>query len=326
MTNKILLIGENVESHAEYMAREFEVHTLTGKPDREAYLAEIAPEIEGLCISGGANPRPNGDLLDRMPKVSIVASLGVGATMIDVPDLKQRGIIATIGPGSNAVSVADFALGLMLAVTRRMVYFDRYTREGKWASTGTKGAYTTTITGKAVGIVGLGAIGSRVAKRCQGFEMELLYHQRTRNEDVGYRYVDSVLDLAAEADYLVICCPGTPETRHLVDADVLKALGPGGYLISVSRGTVIDEAALVTALQDGTIAGAGLEVFEFEPDPSPELFEMENVVLSPHRSAFTIEATTLMRDMMMANLRAHFAGKPVPNPVPGMEELQPAAE
>lgn len=280
MTNKILLIGENVESHAEYMAREFEVHTLTGKPDREAYLAEIAPEIEGLCISGGANPRPTPDLMDRMPKVSIVASLGVGATMIDVPDLKQRGIIATIGPGSNAVSVADFALGLMLAVTRRIVYFDRYTREGKWASTGTKGAYTTTITGK----------------------------------------------LAAEADYLVTCCPGTPETRHLVDADVLKALGPAGYLISVSRGTVIDEAALVTALQDSTLAGAGLEVFEFEPDPSPELFEMENVVLSPHRSAFTIEATTLMRDMMMANLRAHFAGKPVPNPVPGMEELQPAAE
>ena len=152
----------------------------------------------------------------------------------------------------------------------------------------------------------------------------MLYHQRTRRDDLPYAYFDTVEKMAAEADFLVTCCPATPETHHLIDAEVLKALGSDGYVIGVSRGSVVDEDALVAALRDETIAGAGLEVFETEPHIRQELLYMDNVVLSPHRAGFTFEATTKMRDRLLENLRAHFSGKPVPNPVPGFEGLSPA--
>lgn len=317
MKPKILVVGENVESHADHFRREFDVLLLSDKGDPEAYLTEIAPTVEGLAMSGGANPRCDAQLLDRLPKLSIVASLGVGAGMVDMDEVKARNLVATYGPGSNAVSVADFALALMLAVTRELIPYDRESRTGAWAASGTKGGYTTTISDKTVGIIGLGNIGRAVAQRSAGFDMEILYHQRHRNDDVAYEYVADVKSMAERSDYLVTCCPATDKTFHMVDGDVLAALGAAGFLISVSRGTVIDEAALIPALQAGTIAGAGLEVFEHEPDIPDVLTKMDNVVLSPHRAAFTHEATTQMRDMMMANLMAHFSGKPVINPVPG---------
>lgn len=316
MKPKLLVIGENVEFHVDHFAQSFEIYTLTDKEDPDAFLTEIAPEIEGLAMSGGANPRCDAALLDRLPKLSIVASIGVGHGMVDMEEVKARNLVATYGPGGNATSVADFALALMLAVTRQIIPWDREARVGTWAATGLKGGYTSTITEKTVGIIGLGAIGRAVAKRCTGFDIEVLYHQRHENSDSGLRYITDVREMATQSQFLVTCCPATDETFHMVDADVLAALGSDGYLISVSRGTVIDEAALITALQDRIIAGAGLEVFEHEPDIPAEFAQMDNVVLSTHRSAFTYEATILMRDMMMANLTAHFAGEPVPNPVP----------
>lgn len=321
MKPKILLIGENVEAHAAHIGKTFDVHLLTGKPDREVYLTEIAPEIEGLGISGGADPMGDGALLDRLPKLSIVACLGVGHSMVDIEATKSRGIMTTHGPGTNAESVADMALVLMLTVSRRILHFDRYTREGKWAETGSKGPYTPTFTGKTVGIIGLGSIGLCVAKRVEGFDCRVLYHQRTRREDLPYPYYETVQEMAAEADYLVTCCPGTSETHHMIDAAALQALGPAGYVIGVSRGSVVDEDALEATLQDGTIAGAGLEVFETEPEIRPAFLTMENVVLSPHRAGFTFEATEKMRDRLIENLSAHFAGEPIPNPVPGFEGM-----
>jgi lactate dehydrogenase-like 2-hydroxyacid dehydrogenase len=209
----------------------------------------------------------------------------------------------------------------MLATSRRLLHFDRYTRDGKWAATGSKGPYTATLTGKTVGIIGLGAIGGCVAKRVEGFDCPILYHQRTRRDDLPYAYFDTVEKMAAKADFLVTCCPATPETHHLIDSGVLAALGSDGYVIGVSRGSIVDEDALVAALRDETIAGAGLEVFETEPHIRQELCEMDNVVLSPHRAGFTFEATAKMRDRLLENLKAHFAGRPVPNPVPGFENL-----
>ena len=324
----LLIIGENVEQHRAYFARHFAVHTLSDAPDKDAKLVEIGPLIEGLCLSGGANPRGDKALLDKLPNLSIVATLGVGVGVgqgaghgiIDVDAVKARGLVATYGPGSNATSVADLVLGFMLALSRRIIHFDRFTRDGRWAATNSKGGYTDTITGKRVGIVGLGNIGRAVAQRCAGFDMEIGYHQRTPRSEVAYRYHGSVLALAEASQYLVVSVPDSPETRGMIDAAVLEALGRDGYLINVARGSVVDEAALIAALKDGTIAGAGLDVFQGEPNLNPELARLDTVIVSPHRAAFTHDATLRMRDMMMDNLLAHFAGRPVPNPIPGFEE------
>jgi len=327
MSRHLLMIGENVEQHADHFARHFAVHRLTGQPDREAYLRRIGPLIDGLCLSGGADPRGDAALLDQLPNLSIVATFGVGTGagggtgIVDVDAARARGLMVTYGPGSNAASVADLALAFMLALSRRLIHFDRFAREGRWAESGSKGGYTSTLTGKSVGILGLGNIGARVARRCEGFDMTVAYHQRTVRQDVPYRYCPSPAALAQACHYLVVCVPDAPETRGLVDAGVLAALGPEGYLVNVARGAVVDEAALMQALRSGTIAGAGLDVFWNEPKIPPALAAMENVVLSPHRAAFTHDSTIAMRDMMLENLLAHFEGRPVPNPVPGFERV-----
>jgi lactate dehydrogenase-like 2-hydroxyacid dehydrogenase len=325
MTHHILIIGENVEQHEAHFATRFAVHKLSDKSDREAYLTEIGDKIEAICLSGGANPRGDAALMDRLPNLSLIATFGVGVApgggIFDMGEALKRGILATYGPGSNSVSVADLAVGFMLELTRRFRHFDQFTRDGQWAKTGSKGGFTHTISGKTVGILGLGNIGQALAKRCAAFDMEIVYHQRRRNDAVPYRYVASVRELAAACRYLVVCVPDGPETRNMIDADVLAALGPDGYLVNVARGAVVDEDALIAALANKTIAGAGLEVFQNEPNVRPEFFAYDTVVLSPHRAAFTHESTLRMRDMMMENLVAHFDGRMVPNAVPGFEEI-----
>jgi lactate dehydrogenase-like 2-hydroxyacid dehydrogenase len=325
MSPHILIIGENVEQHEAHFATRFTVHKLSDKPDRDAYIAEVGDKIEALCLSGGANPRGDKRLLDRLPNLSLAATFGVGVApgggILDTEEALRRGIVGTYGPGSNSVSVADLALGFMLELTRKVRHFDQFTRAGQWASTASKGGFTSTISGKAVGILGLGNIGQAVARRCAGFDMTILYHQRHRNDAVPYRYVGSVTELAAASQYLIVCVPDAPETQNMIDAEALAALGPDGYLINVARGAVVDEDALVAALRSQTIAGAGLDVFRNEPKVRSDFFEFDNVVLSPHRAAFTHESTLRMRDMMMENLVAHFEGRVVPNPIPGFEVL-----
>ena len=325
MTHHILIIGENVEQHEAHFATRFVVHKVSDKPDKDAYLAEVGDKIEAICLSGGANPRGDARLMDRLPNLSLIATFGVGVApgggIFDMAEALKRGILATYGPGSNSVPVADLAVGFMLELTRRFRYFDRYMRDGKWAQTNGKGGFTATISNKTVGILGLGNIGQAIAKRCLGFDMEIVYHQRRRNDALPYRYVSSVKELAAASRYLVVCVPDSPETTNVIDAGVLTALGADGYLINVGRGNAVDEDALIAALKTGSIAGAGLEVFKNEPKVREDLFQFDNVILSPHRAAFTHEATLRMRDMMMENLIAHFDGRIVPNAVPGFEEI-----
>jgi hydroxypyruvate reductase len=325
MTHHILIVGENVEQHEAHFATRFVVHTVSDKPDRDNYIAEIGQKIEAICLSGGANPRGDARLMDRLPNLSLIATFGVGVApgggIFDMAEAKKRGILATYGPGSNSASVADLAIGFMLELTRRFRHFDQFTRAGQWAATGSKGGFTNTISGKTVGILGLGNIGQALARRCAGFDMDIVYHQRRRNDAVPYRYVSSARELAAACQYLVVCVPDGPETRNMIDANVLAALGTDGYLINVARGAAVDEDALVAALTNKTIAGAGLEVFQNEPNVRPDFFVFDSVVLSPHRAAFTHESTLRMRDMMMENLVAHFEGRIVPNAVPGFEEI-----
>lgn len=325
MLHHILVFGENVEQHEAHFATRFVVHTVADKADKDAYLAEVGDKIEAVCLSGGANPRGDKRLMDKLPNLSLIATFGVGVApgggIFDMAEALKRGILATYGPGSNSVSVADLAVGFMLELTRRFRHFDKFTRDGHWAATGSKGGFTATISGKTVGILGLGNIGQAVAKRCAAFDMDIVYHQRRRNDAVPYRYASSVRELAAAAQYLVVAVPDAPETQNMINADVLAALGSDGYLINVARGAVVDEDALVAALNNKTIAGAGLEVFRNEPNVRADLLAFDNTVLSPHRAAFTHESTLRMRDMMMENLVAHFDGREVPNPVPGFEEI-----
>jgi lactate dehydrogenase-like 2-hydroxyacid dehydrogenase len=219
----LLVLGENVVAHAEHLVQYFTVFDVTGQKDPGAYLDEIGASIAGLAISGGAVPRGDAYLFDKLPNLSIVAAIGVGFSMVDAKEVLGRGILMTHGPGSNAASVADLAIGLMLAVSRRMVYFDDYTRREHWAESGSKGGYTSTPSGKTLGLLGLGAIGSAIARCAAGFDMDILYHQRTRRDATGYRYFDNVRDMAAAADYLMVSVPATDDTRHLVDERVLEA-------------------------------------------------------------------------------------------------------
>jgi lactate dehydrogenase-like 2-hydroxyacid dehydrogenase len=210
--------------------------------------------------------------------------------------------------------VADFAIAHLLAVARRVAEGDDFVRAGRWPSGPMP--FSTRVTGKTLGIVGLGQIGRIVARRAEGLDMTVCYHQPEPKPGVPYRYFADVVELARHVDFLSLHCPAGPETRHLIDRAVLEALGPQGILVNVARGLVVDEAALIEALAGGTIAGAGLDVFEDEPHVPERLRAMANVVLSPHTGAFTEEAKAQMLDVSVANLDAHFAGQPLISPVP----------
>jgi hydroxypyruvate reductase len=211
--------------------------------------------------------------------------------------------------------VADLALALMLSVARKVPQADRYVREGQWAEKGNM-PLATKMSGKRLGIVGLGRIGKAIAARAQGFGMSIAYTGRTQQAGVTFPYFPSAKALAANVDFLVVITPGGEATRHMIDAEVLKALGPKGYLVNVARGTVVDEPALIEALQQRTIAGAGLDVFYNEPNVPAALRALDNVVLTPHMASATHETRQAMADLALHNLQAHFAGKPLLSPVP----------
>ena len=255
------------------------------------------------------------EVMAAMPKLRLIAAYGVGTDKIDFAAARARGIAVTNTPGPTDGCVADMAFGLLLAAARGIVAGDRFVREGRWMA----GAFPLMprIHSRTMGILGMGRIGQAIARRAAAFDMNVLYHNRRPVPGVAQGYRDSVAGLARDSDILVVACPGGAATRHLVDAAVLRALGAGGIVVNIARGTVIDEAALVAALQDGTIAAAGLDVFEHEPQVPAALMALPNVVLMPHRGGGTIETWEECADMVIANLMAHFAGAALPNPVAG---------
>ncbi len=255
------------------------------------------------------------EVMAAMPKLRLIAAYGVGTDKIDFAAARVRGIAVTNTPGPTDGCVADMAFGLLLAAARGIVAGDRFVREGRWMA----GAFPLMprIHSRTMGILGMGRIGQAIARRAAAFDMKVLYHNRRPVPGVAQDYRDSVAGLARDCDILVVACPGGAATRHLVDAAVLRALGAGGIVVNIARGTVIDEAALVAALQDGTIAAAGLDVFEHEPQVPAALMALPNVVLMPHRGGGTIETWEECADMVIANLMAHFAGAALPNPVAG---------
>lgn len=248
-------------------------------------------------------------LMDALPKLEIISNFGVGVDSIDLDAAKQRKIIVTNTPDVLNDCVADTAMALTVNVVRKFPQAEGHLRAGHWAA---KGSYplTTSLAGKTMGILGLGRIGEEIAKRAQAFGMKIRYHNRDRKK-VSYAYDADVLSLAKQSDVLLVATPGGAGTQHIVNAKVLAALGPEGFLVNISRGSTIDEPALIAALQNKRIAGAGLDVFENEPSVDPRFFALDNAVVFPHVASATVETRTAMGNLQIENLRRHFAGKPV---------------
>lgn len=251
--------------------------------------------------------------LELLPNLEIIACYGVGVDAIDLGTARRRGIRVTNTPDVLNGDVADLAIGLALAAMRRIPAGDTHVRSGDWA----KGnlPLTPRLHGKKLGIAGLGRIGSTVARRFSGFDMDIGYFGRSPHKDTPYRYFDDLVALAAWADLLVLTLPGGAATHKLVGESVLRALGPEGYLVNVSRGSTVDEEALLQALETRAIAGAGLDVFWNEPRIDPRFARLDNVVLQPHLGSATIETRRAMGQLVRDNLAAHFAGLPLPTPV-----------
>lgn len=276
-----------------------------------AEFAKLAPTIQAVAAQGETVLRA--DLIERLPALKLISVMGVGYDGIDVAAAKAKGVVVTHTPNVLNDDVADLALGLMIATSRQLCAADRYVRGGSWPSGPMPLARK--MSGARVGIVGMGRIGQAIAHRAQAFGMSIAYTSRSA-KPVPYRYVPSSLALAAEVDFLVIITPGGASTLKMIDAQVLAALGKKGILINVARGSVVDESALIDALENGVIAGAGLDVFESEPTVPERLRALPHVVLTPHIGSATAHTRGAMADLAVANLRAHFDGKPLLTPVP----------
>jgi lactate dehydrogenase-like 2-hydroxyacid dehydrogenase len=292
------------------LAERYTVHRFFEIKDKAGFLAGHASILRGV-VTGGHIGIP-ADLAAALPKLEIVAINGVGFDKVDLVEAKRRGFRVANTPDVLTADVADLALGLILALSRQLPRADAHVRAGKWPS-GDLGL-STRMSGRRYGIFGLGRIGQVIARRLEGFDAKISYSGRTKR-DVPYDYHPSITALAAECDVLIIAAAASAETRHVVDAAVLDALGPKGTLVNIARGSLVDENALVKALQDGRLGGAALDVFEDEPNVPAALFAMDNVVLAPHLGSATHETRRAMADLVLANLDAHFAGKPLPTPV-----------
>jgi lactate dehydrogenase-like 2-hydroxyacid dehydrogenase len=293
----------------ERLAAAFTLHRLDQAEDRARFIAETAALVRGMAVDGAADAA----LIAAYPKLEIISANSVGVDGIDLEAAKARGVTVTNTPGVLTDCVADLALALVLAVTRRVVEGDSFVRAGRWVESGFPLAWG--LQDKVLGIVGLGRIGRAVARRAQAFGMSIAYHGRQAQDDVDFPYHGEAAALAAASDVMVVACPGGQETRHMIDRPVLEALGPEGVLVNVARGSVVDTEALIAALQQGTIRGAGLDVFEDEPRVPEALFALDNVILQPHRGSATVETRKAMGDLLVDNLERHFAGQPVLTPV-----------
>ncbi|MBL6077519.1 2-hydroxyacid dehydrogenase [Belnapia sp. T18] len=296
----------------EPMAERYTLRLLHEAPDENAFIAEHGAAIRGIVTKGeiGASAA----LMDRLPQLGIVACYGVGVDAIDRAYCAKRGIPVTNTPDVLTEDVADLAFGLLLAAARRIPAADAWVRDGSWVREGSM-PLTTRVWGKRMGIVGLGRIGSAVAKRAKGFGMAISYSGRSPKPDVPYTFYPSPAALAPEVDILVCCAMGGPTTQGLIDRAAIEALRPGAIFVNVSRGSVVDEPALVEALRSRRIAAAGLDVFWNEPAIDAEFASFPHVVLAPHAASGTVETRRAMGALMQENLAAHFAGRPLPTEI-----------
>lgn len=309
MKSTVLKVARLPDMLSERLYADYDV--LEGSESGEELEAQTVRGIRALIANGES--RVSAGLIERLPDLQVIVVFGVGYEGIDVEAARARGIAVTHTPDVLTDDVADFAMTLLLGTARRIARADRFVREGRWQQE--PFPFTRKVSGKRLGIVGLGRIGKAIAQRATAFDMQISYHGR-RPLAVDYPYYASVIELAAAVDFLLVAVGGGDSTYHLVDAGVLDALGSQGILINVGRGSVVDEAALAQALAEGRLLGAGLDVFEDEPRPHARLLDLDNVLLAPHMASATWDTRRAMSDLTLANLAAHFAGEPLPTPVP----------
>ena len=309
MKKTILALGSLLPPEMKRLESNFNVLKLWKMDDPEAELQAQKNNIVGiLSTAGGMGVTRR--MIESLPNLELIAQFGVGVDNIDLDAAKDRHVIVTNTPDVLTNDTADTAMALILSVLRRVVEADVNVRAGNWRI-----PLGTSLSSKKVGIIGLGRIGAAIAQRCQAFEMTIFYHGRHEKKDNAYRYFADLEKMALESDILVAACPGGEETLHLVNYKILKALGPAGYLINIARGSVVHTEDLLIALSNKDIAGAGLDVYEKEPEVPDALKSMDNVVLLPHIGSATNETRTKMGELVLANIEAHFDGSPLVTPV-----------
>ena len=307
----LLVVGELPAWDIEALTDRFDVHLYYAAEDKAAMLARGRDTIRAICTKGEVGA--DAPMMDALPRTEIIACYGVGYDLIDVPAARARGIRVTNTPDVLTEEVADMAIGLLLAAARRIPAGDAWVRDGSWAS---KGSFplTTRVWGKSIGIVGLGRIGGAIAHRAVAFGMRIAYSARQK-KDVPYAWYPTPAALAPHVDVLMVAAAGGPATKGLVDRAAIEALKPGAIFCNVSRGTVVDETALLNALRAGRIGAAGLDVFLNEPNIAPAFLAFDNVVLQPHAASGTFETRKDMGRLMRENLEAQMEGRPLPTPV-----------
>jgi lactate dehydrogenase-like 2-hydroxyacid dehydrogenase len=304
----LLSFHANGPSTVELLETRFEVIKLFQSKDPEGDIQKHKNNVVAInCTIGQHITRK---IIESLPNLEIIATFSVGFDHIDLEAAKERDIRVTNTPHVLAAETADTGMALLLATAKCIVEDDMYVRVGKWLNGDPP--LGTSLGNKTVGIVGLGDIGSKVAKRCAAFDMNVVYYGPREKPNYDYKYYNDVAQMALDCDFLILTCPGGAATVNLVDINVLEALGAKGILINISRGSVVDEPALIKALQEGVIKGAGLDVFADEPHVPQELISMDNVVLLPHIGSATLETRTAMGQLVISNILAHFDGKELP--------------
>jgi lactate dehydrogenase-like 2-hydroxyacid dehydrogenase len=314
MPHQVLIYSRFPKAQMARIGERYDLLDAAGRPPIEVFSAERLAPIRAMITAGGQ--KIPAAVLDTLPSLGAIICYGTGYDGIDLAEVARRNIAVGNSPAANAAAVADLAMTLLLAATRRLLPADAYVRSGDWA--GAKPSpfmrQPPGMTGRRIGVYGMGAIGQKIAARCAAFEAEVAYHSRSRH-DVPYAYQPSLAALAEWADILMVAVRAGAETHHAVDADILRRLGAAGAVVNISRGSVIDQAALVAALEGGAIAAAGLDVYEKEPHAPDALTLLPNVVLTPHIGGHTVESHRAMQDCVLANLDAFFAGQPLRHPV-----------
>lgn len=311
MPEKVLIFSRFPKALMLRIGERFELMDAGGKPPAEMFAADQLAGVRAMITAGGT-PLP-GSMMDMMPDLKAIVCYGTGYDGVDLAAAAKRKIAVGHSPGANASSVADIAVTLMLAATRRLLVADNYVRSGDWAATRPSPMMRPQagMRGRKVGVYGMGEIGRKIAARVAAFETDVGYFSRSKH-DVPYEYFTSLEALAEWCSVLMIAVRAGPDTHHAVDAGILQKLGEDGYVVNIARGSVIDEAALIAALGAKSIAGAGLDVYSREPHAPDALTSFPNAVLTPHIGGHTLESHTAMQDCVIANLEAFFAGKVLP--------------
>lgn len=291
----------------EQLEEQFNIIKLWREEDPEATIQTHKNDI--VAINCSVPHKITEKIINSLPNFKIIATFSVGFDHIDVKAAKKAGVRVTNTPDVLSAETADTGMALLLATAKRLAEGDMYIRVGKWLNGDMP--LGVSLTGKMVGIVGLGGIGAKVAKRCEAFEMNVVYYGPREKPDYSYDYYADIVEMAEKCDFLILTCPGGEATANLVDANVLDALGPKGILINIARGSVVDHPALIAALQNNSIAAAGLDVFQNEPRVPQEFISMDNVVLLPHIGSATVETRSAMGQLVIDNILAYFEGKPL---------------